>query len=907
MVTTTTLPALIQANLQKYPHCILLTRVGQFYESYFDQAIEVARLLNIKLTKRTFGGIRTPMCGFPLTHLDRHMKALVQHNKKFVALCEEFPVTRYGSTIFERRVVRIVTPGTLIDESFLNPYENNYLLSISSGQSSAVIPVEPSNSDAVGLAWIDVSTGEFFTKNTTCEGLHDEVVRINPREVVLESTLLQTPSHPIRLAVAEEGYFVSYSSAAADGSSDNVIPKAGVVPSMDDVTSHTDAMPLTEGSALSDTEAEAVSLLTTYLRDHLLEHMPQLSSPTKESVSGRMQIDAHTLKALEIREGFRDGGAVGSLLSVIKRTVTTSGTRLLARWLCSPSTSSREINARQSLVAFFHARAFLRDDIVQYLKQAEDATRIVQKFLVGRGCANDLAAICNTVDVWSAVSKRIELEKNMELKERGEIQAEEWASLDALMVRIGDLRDLADRIRKAVVNQGTPLQNVEAVEEELQSTENEISPFAYTRDPRYNFGTDTQWTIRSQFSEELTQLHDLLKDLHEERESLQSRLALEYDTPSLTLRSSPNLGMHVHVGRGKRGRARLDESDLFILLSESQSTTTYFNQEWAQLGKQIVDTVTEILVREREAFELLRNEVNSRAVHLRRNARILDELDVTIAFANLAQEMSFARPTIRDDTSYSVTNGRHPTVELGLLTNGRAFIPNTVSFSPSSQFHIITGPNMAGKSTLLRQTALIAILAQTGSYVPADSAEIGIVDRVFSRVGARDDLFHDRSTFMVEMLETSDIMRRATPNSLVIMDEVGRGTTVEDGLAIAFAVVHHLQTVNGCRALFATHFHELADMLGITEDSKGTGAFQNVSFFCTDVDETEDGYFAYSHRLRPGINRNSHGLKVAQLAGMPEPAVEVARTALTWLKQRRATQHNDRSDLHAIGQSLTTP
>ncbi|OCH96567.1 hypothetical protein OBBRIDRAFT_840969 [Obba rivulosa] len=905
---STSISTLIRANEKKYPHCIHLTRVGQFYESYFEQAVEVARLLNIKQARRFLSGRYTPMCGFPLGHLDRHLKTLVQHHKKFVALCEEFPKYSYGGTTFDRRVVRIITPGTLIDESFINPYENNYLLSITSGKSSSESP-EPGTSDTVGLAWIDVSTGEFFTKSTTTEGLHDEVVRINPREVVLQTELFQLPSHPIRAAITEEGCFVVYSSSEEDASFDNTTDLEEELTSMDDITSHTDPMPVAEGSVLSDAETQAVALLTTYLRANLMEHMPRLASPTKESVSGRMQIDAHTLKALEIREGFKDGGTTGSLLSVVKRTVTTSGTRLLARWLCSPSTSLREINARQSLVAFFHARPFLREDIVQNLKHAEDATRIAQRFLLGRGGVSDLSAISNTIDIWTAISKRIELEKNMELKERGEIRAEEWASLDALMLRIGDLRDLSDRIRKAVVHQGSVVQNAvqdaEDAEDEQQTGEAETTPTLPSRDLRMNISAN-DWTIRPEYSEELTNLHNLLKNLLDERERLQLRLALEHDIPTLSLRSSPNLGMHVHIGGRKRGKSRLDESDAFIQLGESQSTVTYFNQEWAQLGRHIVDTTTEIWQREKEAFEALRNEVNARAIHLRRNARIMDELDVTIAFANLAQEMSFVRPVIREDTSYSVTNGRHPTVELGLLTNGRSFIPNTVSFSPTSQLHIITGPNMAGKSTLLRQTALIAVLAQTGSYVPADSAEIGIIDRVFSRVGARDDLFHDRSTFMVEMLETSDIMRRATPNSLVIMDEVGRGTTVEDGLAIAFAVVHHLQSVNHCRALFATHFHELADMLGITDEHRGTGAFENVSFFCTDVDETEDGYFTYSHRLRPGINRNSHGLKVAQLAGMPEPAVEVARTALSWLKQRSAIRTNDRSDLHAIGQSLTS-
>jgi len=252
-------------------------------------------------------------------------------------------------------------------------------------------------------------------------------------------------------------------------------------------------------------------------------------------------------------------------------------------------------------------------------------------------------------------------------------------------------------------------------------------------------------------------------------------------------------------------------------------------------------------------------------------------------------------------------NGRHPTVELGLLDAGRVFTPNSVTLSSESRLHVITGPNMAGKSTLLRQTALIAIIAQTGSYVPADHAHIGIVDKVFSRVGAKDDLFRDRSTFMVEMLETAEILRSATWRSLVIMDEVGRGTTVADGLAIAFATVNHLYHVNRCRSLFATHFHELADMLGFSANLDDSGqsepsAFPHIGFFCTDVDEIEDERFAYSYRLRPGVNRDSHGLKVARLAGMPESAMDIAGEALRYLRSQKRT--GEGAQLRELGHVL---
>ncbi|KAI0335987.1 hypothetical protein GY45DRAFT_1350294 [Cubamyces sp. BRFM 1775] len=890
-------------NLTRYPHCILLTRVGQFYESYFDQAADVARLLNIKLTQKTWGGQRILMCGFPLMHLNKYLKVLVQEHNRFVAMCEEFPrdpaLGAKGG--FDRRVVRIVTPGTLIDEPFLVPYENNYLLSVVPAPSSDLAESEASSSLAslpIGLAWIDVSTGEFYTKSTVFSGLRDELVRISPKEVVLDQRLSGDGVQHIRDAIAEEGFFVSCLPSPEEPPTDDVIGVTSASQaSPDDLT----GIQLTDGLLpvpLSEEETKAVELLTAFMHTNLMEHMPSLTSPTREVSSGRMQIDSHTVKALEIREGLREGGTTGSLLSVIKRTVTTSGTRLLARWLCSPSTSLVEINARQSLVAFFHERPYLRQDLVQVLRDAGDATRIVQKFMLGRGSPSDLFAICTTVDVWASIKDRIAMERKMLQQEGVAVDESQWTSIDALMSRLGDLSSLAQRIRMALPQREGAISSEETTEDLPTGS----SPLQIARNP---LGI-ADWSINPEFSVHLTQLHTALNKLLEKKDRLEHRLQTTYDAPSLTLRASPGQGMHVHVAR-KNHAYKLKSSEEFAPISESGSTCLFFNKEWAQLAAKICETTFAISVAEKEAFGQLRHEVTMHASTIRRNARIMDELDVTLAFANLAATMHFVRPIVTEGTSYHVVNGRHPTVELGLLTSGRGFTPNTVTFTPDSRLHVITGPNMAGKSTLLRQTALIAILAQTGSFVPADYAEVGIVDRVFSRIGAKDDLFRDRSTFMVEMLEAGDILRRATPNSLVIMDEVGRGTTVEDGLAIAFATAHHLLAVNGCRAMFATHFHELADMLGYDPIThKGQGPFSDIAFYCTDVDEIEDGYFTYSHRLRPGVNRDSHGLKVAHLAGMPEEALQVARTALSWLKARSAERAGRADGLRNLGQALVT-
>ncbi|KAF8898515.1 muts domain V-domain-containing protein [Infundibulicybe gibba] len=856
----------ILENLNKFPHCILLTRVGQFYESYFSQAQEVSRLLNIKLTTRKWDGQRIDMCGFPLMHLDKYLKILVQKNKRFVAMCEEFPrYTSYGAKEFDRRIVRVITPGTLIDESFLNPFENNYLLAIASpGEDVVMDPATGATVSPIGLAWIDVSTGEFFSKPSTLDNLRDELARISPREVVLSKFHELNPKNPIRVALDEEHHVVSFCSTTHESVSTRVSAQTSM-----------SANPEPEVS-LTSQETCAISLLTTFLHCNLMEHMPDLSTPRREGSESRMQIDSHTIKALEIRESMREGGTTGSLISSIRRTVTNGGTRLLLRWLSSPSTDIAEITARQSLVVLFRSRPHFQNDLTGILKRTEDIRRITQKFVLGRGDANDLLAISSTIHSWTLIWERIREERRLEAVERSIFQPSDWSFLDMLLNRMRDLTELSSRIVTALklTPDDIPVNGADTVRNSEADNETSVS-----------FGYD-KWTINPTFSDHILMLHTELDDLLREKQNLENTLRQTYDAPSLTLRSSPAQGMHVHLAKLKRDRKKLDDDSAFITLAESASTKCYFHKAWSQLGARIVNTTAALTTAEKEALEKLRTDVNGHVTYLRHNAHIVDEIDVALSFAKLAADMNFVRPTIMDDGTYRVVNGRHPTVELGLLEAGRVFTANSIEMNPSSNLHIITGPNMGGKSTFLRQVALIAVLAQAGSYVPADSATIGIVDRVFSRIGAKDDLFHDRSTFMVEMLETADILRRATPKSLVIMDEVGRGTNVQDGLAIAFAAINHLVSVNQCRALFATHFHELSNMIGHEQDGSRRNALPTVSYFCTDVHETDDDHFAYSYCVRPGINRDSHGLKVARLAGLPSAALTVAERALVWLKRR---------------------
>ncbi|KAG8969288.1 DNA mismatch repair ATPase msh1 [Tulasnella sp. 425] len=613
-------------NLAKFPHCILLTRVGGFYESYFDQAIEVAQLLTIKLTTRSWGGGRVPMAGFPLAHLDRHLKRLVQGHQRFAAICEEF---KRPDGSFERRVARVVTPGTLIDESFVNPFENNYLMAISSSSDT---------NGQMSMAWTDVATGEFFTQTVPQASLRDEIARIRPKEVVLRDTLRTIASHPIKEALAEESAAVSY------------------------IRSGAQPLPLANGEDdLSTGEAEAVALLTGFMKGSLLEHIPEeqelslLSRPTHETTTGRLQMDSHTIKALEIREELREGGISGSLMSVVKRTVTSSGTRLLERWLCSPSASASIITARQSLVAVFHRSPHFRSDIVTLLKQTEDATRIVQKFTLGKGDVDDLRAIRDTIRIWDALHNRIQAERPDTAAVSLSTQAvADWEALEAIASQMNSLLPLAERIDSALEDRElAQTRDSEGMEANTMVPDLSLGEALEAEDSEIlappGVGPTKTWTIKPKFSSKLTSLHRKLDKLYRQRSKLEDDLRERTGAQSLILNNSTIYGWHVRVPKAKDARKMSDIEELGLIeVSRSASSRTYFHGSWTTLGSSIADTEMAILDAERAAFTTLREEIKAVGSILRRNARIGDELDVATAFANLAVEMNFVRPTINE-------------------------------------------------------------------------------------------------------------------------------------------------------------------------------------------------------------------------------------------------------------------
>ncbi|WVQ93833.1 hypothetical protein IAU59_000911 [Kwoniella sp. CBS 9459] len=947
----------ICANWLRFPDCILLTRVGKFYESYYGPARELSAILNIKLaSKRYADGKDYPFAGFPVMALDKFLKILVQDLGHTVVLVEEYDeegsIATVGKKLTapvgqkERKVFRVVTPGTMIDEGWLNGEESRYLLSIAI--QNAVVKVSEENqgeSLALSLAYTDPSTGEFFTKETTLAQMEDELARIAPREIVLDRSLRSawldsstTQADPTETSDISSLFHLLQVLGVHLSFADPIRPPTlwGAA----DSPEHARSPPPT-------TEGAAISLLRHHLQYALRESTPTLYQPSRQSDTEQMQIDAATLQALEIRHALRPGGLVavgerqhasplstrGTLLSVISKTVTQSGHRLLIRTLTAPSTSLPTINSRLSLVQSFVDREELREELRDTLRNMEDVMRIIQRFKSQRGDGRDIWDVGRWIRsvqrILARIDEELRYERSLGLAIPNAKISEGIERLQELVESFEPLEALADTIERSIDETAVmyglgsdeteeDLEGIAAAGEAMvagalegKSTSKEGKESRKERDERIKQEREErQWWIYPSFSEELQNLHDELASLQAQKQKLQTDLVKRFGTPSLTLCKGMRYGYHVQMSRSdgaKVTKARSLES-----IGGTSGKVLYFAfGQWSALGAQTEIAVETLSIAQRRASRELRNMITEQAEAIRKNADLVDEMDLTLSFAQNAVEMGWVRPELDDSTNLDIVDGRHPSIETSLLQASRTFTPNSTIMDPTSHLHIITGPNQGGKSTLLRQTAVIAILAQSGSFVPASHAKLGIVDKVFSRVGARDDLWRDRSTFMLEMVETAAILKHATNRSLVIMDEIGRGTTLQAGISIAYATLDHILREIKCRTLFATHYHELGRMLGheildreipstavdYTGSVKGEDASEaaanegtrktrreGVSFWCTDVDEV-DGASSYSYKLRPGINHNSHAIKAARLAGMPDSFLLTAEKTLSNLQQ----------------------
>jgi DNA mismatch repair protein MutS len=821
------------------PDCLLFYRMGDFYELFFEDAEVASRALGIVLTKRgKHLGRDIPMCGVPVHRADEYLHRLIALGHR-VAVCEQLEdpaeaKKRGSKAVVRRDVIRLVTPGTLTEDTLLDARRNNYLLAIARARSSS-----PEEGSRFALAWIDISTGEFRLAECERAGLAAEIARIEPGEIVVSDALYGDPELAPYLRTLP----------AVTPLARDVFDGATAERRLCDYF----AVATSESfGALSRLELTAAAACVTYVERTQIGKRPPLSPPVREAQGATLAIDQATRANLELVRTL-SGERRGSLLAAIDRTLTAAGSRLLAQRLAAPLTDPEAITRRFDVVETFVNDALARQETRDLLRIAPDLARALSRLVVGRGGPRDLAAIRDGVAAAAALAARLE----------------QLAHTPA---------EIADAV--AALRQPDP-----ALARELAAALTDELPLL-KRDGGF---------VRTGYEDALDEARALRDESRKVVAQLQARYAEETGVRSLKIRHNNVLGYFVEVTAQHGDRlmsAPLNAT--FIHRQTLAGQVRFTTGELGELESRIAGAAERALNLELEIFERLSGAVIAASAAIKAAAEALAQLDSASALATLAVERSYVRPEIDRSLDFVIEGGRHPVVEQAL---GGPFVANDCDLSPppstgppsntgerrvAGRIWLLTGPNMAGKSTFLRQNALIAVLAQMGSFVPARRARIGVVDRLFSRVGAADDLARGRSTFMVEMVETAAILNQATERSLVILDEIGRGTATFDGLSIAWAAVEHLHETNRCRGLFATHFHELTALAAMLP--RLHNATMRVKEWRGDV--------VFLHEVVPGSADRSYGIQVAKLAGLPASVIERAKVVLATLEaEERATPH----------------
>jgi DNA mismatch repair protein MutS len=804
------------------PGLLLFYRMGDFYELFFEDAEIASRALGIMLTKRgKHQGLDIPMCGVPVERSDDYLHRLIAQGHR-VAVCEQMedPAAaraRGNKSVVRRDVVRLVTPGTLTEDTLLDARANNYLLAIARLRGAA-------GADRLGLAWIDISTSEFIVTECAVGELAATLSRINPNEIIVTDALYgDTDIGPTLRdwpAVTPLTRDVFDSSTAERRLCDYF-----AVATMDGL------------SAMSRLEATAAAAAVTYIDRTQVGKRPPLSPPSREAVGTTMAIDPATRANLELTRTL-GGERRGSLLDAIDCTVTSAGSRLLAQRIAAPLTDSAAIARRLDAVAAFVADSGLRDDLRSTLHAAPDLSRALARLSVGRGGPRDLAGLRDAI---------LAADQALAHLARMEQPSQEIAA--AMVALRRPSRDLAAEFERALAEQ-LPL---------------------LKRDGGF---------VRQGYEPALDESRNLRDASRLVVAAMQARYADDTGVKGLKIRHNNVLGYFVEV-TAQHGDKLMSPplNATFIHRQTLAGQVRFTTSELGEIEAKIANAGDRALGLELEIFDKLCALAVEASEDLRAAAYAFASLDVATALAKRAVDDNYVRPEVDGSLCFAIEGGRHPVVEQALKRDGLPFIANACDLSPapqqvSGQIWLITGPNMAGKSTFLRQNALIALLAQAGSFVPASRARIGVVDRLFSRVGAADDLARGRSTFMVEMVETAVILNQASERSLVILDEIGRGTATFDGLSIAWAAIEHLHEANRCRALFATHYHELTAL----------SAKLPRLFNATVRVKEWQGNVVFLHEVLPGSADRSYGIQVAKLAGLPPSVIARAKSVLAKLE-----------------------
>ncbi|MHC9235594.1 DNA mismatch repair protein MutS [Pseudooceanicola sp. 502str34] len=796
----------------QYQNALLFYRMGDFYEMFFDDAVAAAEALDIALTKRgKHLGEDIAMCGVPVHAAENYLLTLIRKGFR-VAVCEQMEdpseaKKRGSKSVVRRDVVRLVTPGTLTEESLLEARRHNYLAAYAMLR------------DEGALAWVDISTGAFHVMPLPPVRLGPELARLMPSEVVIS----ESQEADFAETVSESGASLTPLGRAAfdsTGAEKRLLSLFGVGS-------------LEAFGSFTRPEVAAMGAIVEWLEITQKGKLPLLRPPVREAEERTMQIDAATRRNLELTHSLA-GGRAGSLLSAIDRTVTAGGARLLERRLSSPSRVLSTVQDRLSAVDFAVEQSRLTADLRDALRKVPDLDRALSRLSLDRGGPRDLAAIRN-----------------------GLTQAETLAQ-----TLFG--RDLPDLLARAAADLTGHDDLLTLLDQALVA-----EPPLLARDGGF---------IAPGFEPELDDSRQLRDEGRGVIAQMQTRYAEETGISSLKIKHNNVLGYFVEV-TATHAEKMLSEplNERFKHRQTTANQLRFTTPELSEMETRILNAGGRALEIEKRLYDRLKETILESAPLIGGTARALSEIDLATGLADLSRAENWCRPDVTDSRALKIDGGRHPVVEQSLRKQGAPFIANDCDLSGGDQAEIwlLTGPNMAGKSTFLRQNALIVLLAQMGSHVPASSAQIGLVSQLFSRVGASDDLARGRSTFMVEMVETAAILNQADDRALVILDEIGRGTATYDGLSIAWATLEHLHDVNACRALFATHYHELTQLAG------KLGKVDNATVAVREY----EGDVIFLHEVRRGAADRSYGVQVAKLAGLPDSVVARARTVLDALEK----------------------
>ena len=797
----------IKAN---YPDALLFYRMGDFYELFFDDAVAASGALDIALTKRgKHSGEDIPMCGVPHHAAEGYLLTLIRKGFR-VAVCEqlESPAEakkRGYKAVVRRDVVRLVTPGTLTEDSLLDARRHNYLAAYSLVR------------DEGALSWVDISTGAFHVMVLPSVMLGPELARLSPSEVLVS----ETTECRFRELVEEAGASITALGRAAFDSQNAEMR----LKSLFSVAS------LESFGGFDRAEVSAMGALIEYLDITQKGQLPRLQRPVRESTQRVMQIDAATRRNLEITQSIQGGGRAGSLLATVDRTVTAGGGRLLERQISSPSMDVRLINKRLDCIQHMLDHPTNADTLREALRQVPDLDRALSRIALDRAGPRDLVSIRSGLTQASDISMKYNRDALPDLINN---------ALKALI----EFDELVALLHNALVDE----------------------PPLLSRDGGF---------VATGYDAEL----DKTRQLRDEGRGIIAKMQQEYieltEISSLKIKHNNVLGYFIETTATHADKMMAPPlNETFIHRQTTANQVRFTTVPLSEIETKILNAGNRTIELEKGIYQFLTREILKLSDEISGAASGLAELDIATSLAKIAQSNEWVRPIVDDSKAFEIAGGRHPVVEAALQSDGTRFVANDCALNDGKVW-LLTGPNMAGKSTFLRQNALIAILAQSGSYVSADHAHIGAVSQLFSRVGASDDLARGRSTFMVEMVETAAILNQADDRALVILDEIGRGTATYDGLSIAWATLEHIHDVNKSRALFATHYHEMTAL---------ADKMDNVENATVTVKEWE-GDVIFLHEVKKGAADRSYGVQVAKLAGLPSVVVERARVVLDALEQ----------------------